>query len=125
MAEAELCAVSEERDGLLPQLEEARWRNRQAEKDLAQLKDTAAALQQVRARPRVPILRCKFCTLFGRHGKPGDSDASPCSASVVLGPCFGRRLEPWPAWEKRPPACLRVGNSNPDDLMQRRSSTDR
>ncbi len=51
VAEAELCAVSEERDGLLPQLEEARWRNRQADKDLAHFQDTAAALQQVRARP--------------------------------------------------------------------------
>lgn len=43
--------MSEERDQLLPQLEEARWRNRQAEKDLAQIRDASATLQQVPTRP--------------------------------------------------------------------------
>lgn len=43
----ELCGVSEERDSLVPQLEEARWRTRQAEKDLQQLKDVSASLQEV------------------------------------------------------------------------------
>ncbi len=39
--------MSEERDSLVPQLEEARWRTRQAEKDLQQLKDVSASLQEV------------------------------------------------------------------------------
>lgn len=45
-AEDELCAVSDERDQLQPQLEELRWRNRQADKELAQLKEAAEAAQQ-------------------------------------------------------------------------------
>lgn len=40
--------MSEERDALLPQLEELRWRNRQADRELQQLKETAKAAQQVR-----------------------------------------------------------------------------
>ncbi len=51
VAEAELCTVAEERDALLPQLEEARWRNRQADKDLAQLREDSERLQQVRSWP--------------------------------------------------------------------------
>ncbi len=39
--------MSEERDALLPQLEEVRWRNRQADRELQQLKDAAEAAQQV------------------------------------------------------------------------------
>ena len=46
-AEDELCAVSEERDKLLPQLEEAKWRSRQTEKELAQLTESSGLLQQV------------------------------------------------------------------------------
>ncbi len=45
--EEELCAVTDERDALQPQLEELRWRNRQADKELAQLKEAAEAAQQV------------------------------------------------------------------------------
>ena len=41
------CALSDERDQLQPQLEELRWRNRQADKELAQLKEAAEAAQQV------------------------------------------------------------------------------
>ena len=39
--------MSEERDALLPQLEELRWRNRQADKELQQLREAAEAAQQV------------------------------------------------------------------------------
>lgn len=46
-AEEELCSVAEERDRLLPQLEELRWRNRQADRELAQLREAAQATQQV------------------------------------------------------------------------------
>ena len=46
-AEEELCSVAEERDRLLPQLEELRWRNRQADRELAQLQEAAEATQQV------------------------------------------------------------------------------
>ena len=41
--------MSEERDALLPQLEELRWRNRQADRELQQLKEAAKAAQQVRS----------------------------------------------------------------------------
>ena len=39
--------MAEERDRLLPQLEELRWRNRQADRELEQLQETAEATQQV------------------------------------------------------------------------------
>ena len=39
--------MTDERDALQPQLEELRWRNRQADKELAQLKEAAEAAQQV------------------------------------------------------------------------------
>ena len=61
MAEQELSAVSEERDQLLPQLEEARWRTRQAEKDLAALRDASASLQQVPTWPTQHV--CDIPTL--------------------------------------------------------------
>ena len=41
-------AVADEKDKLAPQLEEARWRNRQLEKDVQQLQDTSNAVEQVR-----------------------------------------------------------------------------
>ncbi len=47
-AEDELMAVADEKDKLAPQLEEARWRNRQLEKDVQQLQDTSNATEQVR-----------------------------------------------------------------------------
>ena len=50
-AEEELCAVSDERDQLQPQLEELRWRNRQADKELAQLMEAAEVAQQVCGTP--------------------------------------------------------------------------
>ena len=40
-------AVADEKDKLAPQLEEARWRNRQLEKDVQQLQDTSNATEQV------------------------------------------------------------------------------
>ena len=46
-AEDELMAVADEKDKLAPQLEEARWRNRQLEKDVQQLQDTSSATDQV------------------------------------------------------------------------------
>lgn len=46
--------MAEERDRLLPQLEELRWRNRQADRELAQLQEAAEATQQV----------CPFTTHF-------------------------------------------------------------
>lgn len=46
-AEGELAAVTSERDGLLPQLEEARWRGRQAERAAAEARSAAAEAQQV------------------------------------------------------------------------------
>jgi len=39
--------VADEKDKLGPQLEEARWRNRQLEKDVQQLQDTSNATEQV------------------------------------------------------------------------------
>jgi hypothetical protein len=39
--------VTSERDGLLPQLEEARWRGRQAERAAAEARSAAAEAQQV------------------------------------------------------------------------------
>lgn len=39
--------MSEERDALLPQLEELRWHNRQADKEATQLRRAAEAAQQV------------------------------------------------------------------------------
>ncbi len=39
--------VADEKDKLAPQLEEARWRNRQLEKDVQQLQDTSNATEQV------------------------------------------------------------------------------
>ena len=39
--------MSNERDALQPQLEELRWRNRQADKELAQLRQAAETAQQV------------------------------------------------------------------------------
>ena len=47
-AEDELMTVADEKDKLAPQLEEARWRNRQLEKDVQQLQDTSNATEQVR-----------------------------------------------------------------------------
>jgi hypothetical protein len=46
-AEEELMTVAEERDRLLPQLEEARWHRRQAEKELAELRESLASSVQV------------------------------------------------------------------------------
>ncbi|KAA6426660.1 MAG: CENPE type kinesin [Trebouxia sp. A1-2] len=45
-AEDELMAVADEKDKLAPQLEEARWRNRQLEKDVQQLQETSNATEQ-------------------------------------------------------------------------------
>ncbi|KAL0021874.1 hypothetical protein WJX77_010346 [Trebouxia sp. C0004] len=45
-AEDELMVVADEKDKLAPQLEEARWRNRQLEKDVQQLQDTSNATEQ-------------------------------------------------------------------------------
>lgn len=39
--------VADEKDKLAPQLEEARWRNRQLEKDVQQLQETSAGNEQV------------------------------------------------------------------------------
>lgn len=39
--------VADEKDKLAPQLEEARWRNRQLEKDVQQLQETSAGHEQV------------------------------------------------------------------------------
>lgn len=39
--------VADEKDKLAPQLEEARWRNRQLEKDVQQLQDTSSGQEQV------------------------------------------------------------------------------
>ena len=47
-AEEELAAAQGERERMLPQLEEARWRGRQADKEAAQAKEAATAAQQVR-----------------------------------------------------------------------------
>ena len=46
-AEDELMTVADEKDKLAPQLEEAKWRNRQLEKDMQQLQDTGHAAEQV------------------------------------------------------------------------------
>lgn len=46
-AEEELVSVAEERDALLPQLEEARWHRRQADKELADLNESLASSLQV------------------------------------------------------------------------------
>ena len=40
-------AVADEKDKLAPQLEEARWRNRQLEKDNQQMQDASSAAEQV------------------------------------------------------------------------------
>lgn len=39
--------VADEKDKLAPQLEEAKWRNRQLEKDVQQLQETSAGQEQV------------------------------------------------------------------------------
>lgn len=39
--------VADEKDKLAPQLEESRWRNRQLEKDVQRLQDTASVAEQV------------------------------------------------------------------------------
>lgn len=49
--------MSEERDRLLPQLEEARWRGRQADKEIAALKQAAEAAQQVRWKSCTALVR--------------------------------------------------------------------
>ena len=48
-AEEELCALGDERDRLAPQVEEARWHARRAEKDAAAARAERDALQQARA----------------------------------------------------------------------------
>jgi hypothetical protein len=54
-AEEELMAVGDERDKLLPLLEEARWRGRQAEKEAAELRESLATVQKVRPRGWITI----------------------------------------------------------------------
>ena len=39
--------VADEKDKLAPQLEEARWHNRQLEKDVQQLQETSSGQEQV------------------------------------------------------------------------------
>ena len=46
-AEEELVATADERDALVPQLEEAKWRARQADKDKADLQGSLQQAQQV------------------------------------------------------------------------------
>ena len=46
--------VADEKDKLAPQLEEARWRNRQLEKDTQQLQETSTALEQVHSLSVLP-----------------------------------------------------------------------
>lgn len=46
--EEELCELGNERDRLAPQVEEARWHARRAEKDAAALREERDALQRVR-----------------------------------------------------------------------------
>ena len=46
-AEDELMTVADEKDKLAPQLEEARWRNRQLEKDVQQLQEASSGREQV------------------------------------------------------------------------------
>ena len=46
-AEDELMTVADEKDKLAPQLEEARWHNRQLEKDVQQLQETSSGQKQV------------------------------------------------------------------------------
>lgn len=41
--------VADEKDKLAPQLEEARWHNRQLEKDVQQLQETSSIQEQVEA----------------------------------------------------------------------------
>ena len=48
-AEEELCALGDERDRLAPQVEEARWHARRAEKDAAAARAERDALQTARA----------------------------------------------------------------------------
>ena len=65
--------MSEERDRLLPQLEELRWRNRQADKELQQLKDATEAAQQV------------GFTGIKKHNLEGDAmEGSPLDSHGVL-----------------------------------------
>ena len=52
-AEEELCTVAEERDGMGPALEEARWQARRSEREAAQSATAAAAAFQV-----TPTLFC-------------------------------------------------------------------
>ena len=52
--------VADEKDKLAPQLEEARWRNRQLEKDTQQLQETSTALEQVNA----SLLVCTLLLCF-------------------------------------------------------------
>ena len=46
-AEDELVGVADEKDTLVPQLEEAKWRARQAEKELEAAREASAATEQV------------------------------------------------------------------------------
>ena len=48
-AEDELMAVADEKDKLAPQLEEARWHNRQLEKDVEQMQEKGNVAEQVTA----------------------------------------------------------------------------
>jgi hypothetical protein len=49
VTQEELAGVSAERERLAPQVEEARWRTRQAEREAAEAQAAAAAAQQVRS----------------------------------------------------------------------------
>ena len=60
-AEDELMAVADEKDKLVPQLEEARWRNRQLEKDVQRLQESGGAADQV---SRASHCCTECCNLF-------------------------------------------------------------
>ena len=57
-AQEELAGAAAERERLAPQMEEARWRARQAERDAAEARAAAAAAQQVRPPRWHPTLLC-------------------------------------------------------------------
>ena len=84
-AEEELCAIGDERDRLAPQVEEARWHARRAEKDAAAARAERDALQTARGPPHscaperlVRVLNAKRgCRRRARRARRATDGARP------------------------------------------------
>ncbi len=85
-------AVADEKDKLAPQLEEARWRNRQLEKDVQQLQDTSNATEQVSVSLQfhsASVIAVSLCLSPSKSLKPPRFHVKLCDAANcmnVLGP---------------------------------------